>query len=253
MAVTRRLRKPSRRGSVKRRTARTTRRKAGAYGLYRGTTAMGTLRAASRAYSIGRSLTPFPNTKLVRHKYCDQITIPAGAAAGLSTLYQFRCNSMFDPDYTGVGHQPMFRDEMAAQYTYYTVLSSKIKFTFTASNTQELIYQLWVDDDVTVAGAISENCEQHSSRVEKLSTRSSSMHMKASYNAAKWNKTTQSGLMADDQHKTAVGSNPQGTVQKYYNLYISPLVSTSTVSTIPVRVEAFFYTLWRQPVDHVGS
>jgi len=34
----------------------------------------------------------------------------------------FRMNSIFDPDYTGTGHQPFFRDMWASQYDYYTVI-----------------------------------------------------------------------------------------------------------------------------------
>lgn len=37
----------------------------------------------------------------------------------------FRMNSIFDPDYTGTGHQPMFRDVWASQYDYYSVLATE--------------------------------------------------------------------------------------------------------------------------------
>lgn len=42
----------------------------------------------------------------------------------------FRANSVYDPDYTGVGNQPMWFDEFAQLYQRYTVYASKIQCTF---------------------------------------------------------------------------------------------------------------------------
>lgn len=45
-----------------------------------------------------------------------------------ATNYQsFRGNSIYDPDYTGVGGQPTGRDQWASLYQEYVVLGSKIK------------------------------------------------------------------------------------------------------------------------------
>lgn len=41
--------------------------------------------------------------------------------------YTFRLNSTNDPDLTGGGHQPKFRDQMASFYSKYRVLSGRIK------------------------------------------------------------------------------------------------------------------------------
>lgn len=42
----------------------------------------------------------------------------------------FRTNSIFDPDFTGTGHQPMFRDLWASMYDHYTVLACDIELHF---------------------------------------------------------------------------------------------------------------------------
>ena len=99
------------RGKIVRRSVksrrRTVSRPAGAFGMYR-STKFSTLRAVARVIKPGRTLTPFPDAKLVKHIYADTITLPAGAGAGLSTKYQFRCNSAYDPDLTSTGHQPLY-------------------------------------------------------------------------------------------------------------------------------------------------
>jgi hypothetical protein len=51
---------------------------------------------------------------------------------GAAAVYQFRANSIFDPDLTGVGHQPLASDEWGAFYNKYRVL--KVHYTFIVSN-----------------------------------------------------------------------------------------------------------------------
>lgn len=59
--------------------------------------------------------------------YVDAISLDTGTAA--ITSHVFRCNSIFDPDFTTTGHQPLMRDEYFLLYQSYRVLSSKIKVT----------------------------------------------------------------------------------------------------------------------------
>ena len=40
-------------------------------------------------------------------------------------------NSLFDPDFTGTGHQPYYFDQFATIYQRYTVIGSKLTATFT--------------------------------------------------------------------------------------------------------------------------
>lgn len=66
----------------------------------------------------------FPLKRLVRLKYSDTIRLDPGlSTADFST---FHCNSLFDPDYSGGGHQPRAMDQWGVFYKKYTVLSSKI-------------------------------------------------------------------------------------------------------------------------------
>lgn len=230
-------------------------RRAGKYGLYRSTRAMVPLRAAARIVAPQRTtrFSPFPNTKIVRHKYCDVVTL-AAATAGNASYYQFRCNSMYDPDYTGSGHQPMFRDEMATQYKSYTVLKSYIRFTFPAAETTAQTIQLWVDDDDSVPASINNAQEQHRMyQCVKLDKRNGPLVVKGWYDAAKWNRTTVKGLLADDGEKISVGANPSVSAVKYFTLFTAPHNSADALPAQKVHVEMLFLTMWREPQDHGGS
>lgn len=62
--------------------------------------------------------------RLVRLRYSDKITI--AASTGATGFYTFRANSIFDCDYTSTGHQPFMHDQLAAMYSNYMVIGSKI-------------------------------------------------------------------------------------------------------------------------------
>lgn len=50
--------------------------------------------------------------------------------AGASAQWIFSCNGLYDPDITGVGHQPAGFDQLMAMYDHYTVIGAKITVQF---------------------------------------------------------------------------------------------------------------------------
>ncbi len=79
-------------------------------------------------------LSGFPKSQVVKLRYVDTgLTLDPGV--GLISEYVYRANSVFDPDFTGVGHQPMGFDEWANIYNRYTVLGSRITVYNTPATT----------------------------------------------------------------------------------------------------------------------
>lgn len=83
--------------------------------------------------------TAFPSTMTTKLKYVETVNLNA-EAGGAPVNYHFSANSIYDPNITGTGHQPMGRDQFALLYDHYTVIGSKIKVTYytTANNTQNI-------------------------------------------------------------------------------------------------------------------
>lgn len=74
---------------------------------------------------------PIPQTMHTTLWYSQVVALnPAAFGIGLHT---FRANDLYDPDYTGVGHQPMGFDQLMALYGKFTVLKSKLTI-YPASN-----------------------------------------------------------------------------------------------------------------------
>ena len=64
----------------------------------------------------------FNNTYTVRLTYADVTNHTFSGAAGSGSQY-WSLNSIYDPNASGGGHQPLMRDLWASQYDYYTVLA----------------------------------------------------------------------------------------------------------------------------------
>lgn len=76
----------------------------------------------------------YPDKLVTKLRYVDVVNLTAAGITVGSNV--FRMNSLFDPDLSGVGHQPMYYDQFcgavgSAPYSRYRVLSSKITCRFT--------------------------------------------------------------------------------------------------------------------------
>lgn len=86
---------------------------------------VGRTRGKRRKTRISLPLGGFPTKMMVRLKYVEHVSLNPGA--GLAAVQVFRANSLFDPNFTGVGHQPSNYDKVASIYDRYAVLGAKIK------------------------------------------------------------------------------------------------------------------------------
>lgn len=67
--------------------------------------------------NVNRSLQPIPNRYICKMKYATSVVTNAGGQ------YVFNLNSLFDPDRTGIGHQPYGYDTLSSMYNRYRVIS----------------------------------------------------------------------------------------------------------------------------------
>ncbi len=111
---------------------------------------------------IGALLNPKLKVKL---RYVDTITIAVASAA--INNHVFRANSIFDPDLTATGHQPLLHDTYATLYERYRVLSSTIKVTPITTSSSTIVPAFWGvfgDEDATLTYSLSTAVIEDSSR-----------------------------------------------------------------------------------------
>jgi len=67
-------------------------------------------------------LSPLPSRYISKHKYAETVTL--NGLGGLQS-YVWNLNSMWDPNRTGVGHQPYGYDQLSNLYNRYRVISCR--------------------------------------------------------------------------------------------------------------------------------
>lgn len=84
-----------------------------------------------RRRQINTSALPLGQKFLFKTRYFDNVELDP-TTGGIPSEYVFRLNSLYDPDYTNIGHQPMGFDQIMPMYNHYTVIG--IKATIIWSN-----------------------------------------------------------------------------------------------------------------------
>ena len=102
---------------------------------------------------------------MVKLRYVDTITIAVASAA--INNHVFRANSIFDPDLTSTGHQPLLHDLYSTLYERYRVVSSTIKVTPVTTSLTSGIPAFWGvfgDEDSALNYSLSTAVIEDSSR-----------------------------------------------------------------------------------------
>lgn len=153
----------------------------------------------------GKLVYGFPNSIITKLRYCDVIQLTS--TLGSIATNTFNANSIFDPDATGVGHQPLYRDQYFAIYDQYTVLGSKITVTFQPYQ----VDQAWVvgivgDDDSSISSTLTTRMEQNNSVWRLIGTNDNGPYqLSLTYSPI---KDIGVDVKNDGFSQTAMGSNP---------------------------------------------
>lgn len=99
-----------------------------------------------------RDTTPlFPVHKQINGQiYYDYAKSLTGGVGAVPTNF-YSANGLFDPDATGIGHQPIGFDQMMALYEQFTVTRAHIKVTF-ASAGEHCRVGIYLNPDITSPG-----------------------------------------------------------------------------------------------------
>lgn len=190
----------------------------------------------------------FPKKMTITHKYFDSFNMTN--VGGGTTNYFFSCNSLFDPNFTGAGHQPLYFDQMAAIYNHYTVIGSKIRVTIgapTATNTNEIVV-LWINDDTSVTPSLTALVEQSSANYTILNFANVDTHTLTKKWSAK--KTFGGSVLGNDNLQGTVSSSP--TEQSFFQISIFPQdLLSSQAFNVQAHIE--YIAVWEELKDIAGS
>jgi len=113
-------------------------------------------RNVNRNPTIAAYIPPFPDTFRTTLRYAENISL-TGAAAVAQT---FRATSIYDPNQTGAGAQPLWYDAFASIYKKYHVKSSRIFVTIINNGTSNIQTSVFPSVDASFAGAMVDRLQQ---------------------------------------------------------------------------------------------
>lgn len=100
-----------------------------------------------KANPLYNKVSVFPRTITTTLPYCAKVELTTGVT-GFPGVYSFRTNSTYDPDFTGGGHQQLFRDQLEVIYAHYRVNFMDYKITCMTGN-KTAIAVLFATQDTT--------------------------------------------------------------------------------------------------------
>lgn len=198
--------------------------------------------------SIVKSLSaPLPLKLQTNLRYVDSFVLNPGI--GVLAIHQFAANDIFDPDVTGVGHQPLGRDELATFYNGYRVLASVITVSFmphsnnSATGTQ--MVGIMQNQDTSVPSSVTGFFEQPDVKfgIVTNSNATGIKTIRASWSEAKIDK--------ESRTVTAMGSSP-AKLQRY-SIGAGCADGTSDGSNITAVVSITYRVVFSERKDLTSS
>lgn len=188
----------------------------------------------------------FPTKLNAKLRYVDTFALNA-VAGGLSTQ-QIRCNGMYDPDHSGLGHQPMYYDQLLALYDHYTVLRSRIKLTIFNFTTEPSRVNIYLNDDATVTPTdMNSRMEQSSARNIIVSKEGGPVVLYLSWDAY---KTFGGSILGNDNLQGTSGADP--VELSLYTITAQNTALTSATS-VGIQAEIVFDVVFDELKDIQGS
>jgi len=213
-----------------------------------------TMRKAYKKRRVPRLLSastyPFPRTTTRKLKYVESFSLDSGLASALAT-YAFSCNSLFDPNVSGTGHQPYGFDQLMNLYNHYEVLSSKIKITMADSNATNAMGLICRVDANGNLNSSNLQLIMEQPDVKKVIFNPSEAHRTTLYNT--WNQRKYFGKRkaGDDTLCGGAGSNP--TDQSFYIIGLASVDPNANSAALFITVEIDYVARFFEPLELVSS
>lgn len=249
------------------------RRAAGAYHVGRKVAA-----AASRAVSrkrrrIGRSTGPqkiqtHGIVRMARHsflpvsrkavlRYSETFTLTTGTGGLFGTDQVMRLNSLYDPDFTGGGHQPYLYDQITPLYASYRVYAAKVTLIgATIGGTADLCYAVKYSTDSGGSGLAAKSIDtitETTNSVQQYLSPSGNKRVSKQtmyFPMAALFGVSKKAYQIDDKYQSATNTNPGETAYLYISVG-SPNGTSGETMTLQVVID--FYAKFFNRIDQAPS
>lgn len=192
-----------------------------------------------------------PSKMLVKLRYNTKVTLDPDATA-LGGEHLFRANCIYDPDYTGAGHQPRGFDQWMGLYHRFHVIGSRIRARCVSIGTETVPFYLGISKSrggSSNLGIAEENIERIGTSTMVLPGGNNIGRVKSSFSTKRFYKIK--NMMDNDQLSGTASSSP--TWVSYYHLYIQPVDTAKNLNAQIVDVTLDFVAVLSEPSDIAAS
>lgn len=153
----------------------------------------------------------FPPEIITTLRYASRIGLaPASTVVG---LYDYRGNSVYDPDATGTGGQPAIYAQLALIYRQYNVLSSSIKVIPISAASTNAVWDICViptlaQTDITGSNTMEELRSMKYSRYRMLNNQAGTPVIKSSMKTSNIYGVTDAAVKTEEEYTSVTTTNP---------------------------------------------
>lgn len=188
-------------------------------------------------------------------RYCETVSVsPSG---GVLSSYIFRANGIFDPNYTGTGHQPMGRDTWATLYNHYLVTGSRVKVDYltTVGGYYPVSFGVMTHDSGTVTATnpgtlIEQGLSTHKEVIIGSIANGPSLTLRHEFDASKFFGMKAGADMIYDLG-AQVGQSPAE--EAFFALWVGGLTGSDTLGTVNMCVTIDYDVVFTEPKEQIAS
>lgn len=197
---------------------------------------------------------PFGKKFYTKLRYSESHTIAASSTANFASHYKMRLNSLYDPNYTGAGHQPRGFDQLMAIYEKYTVVGAKITVCYITTSTNPSVVGLRTVDgnetaiaDKKVAMENGDSSWKYISRFDQDNKAiiSRTVNVKKFFN--------QSTIVGDDKFTLAANQNPSDDDAIIGEMWVAPIKATAQHGETLLDINIEYSCVFTEPKDLPSS
>lgn len=156
------------------------------------------------AVKVLSNLNPIPARQIVKMKYADVFTTSVANAYN----YNYNLNSIFDPNRTGVGHQPYGHDQLSTLYNRYRVIACSYVVQ-AYSGSYPIRFGTLPANEVKTVGTIAELIENPRAQYKLQIPGGSTQLLRGKVYIPALMGRTKTQYMSDDRYQAQFGTSPQ--------------------------------------------
>lgn len=201
--------------------------------------------------SIPRTF-PLGNKFLFKTRYVETAQTLDVGIGGVPVTAIYRLNSLYDPFYTGAGHQPLGFDQMMTMYDHYTVIGARARITFSnsdGSNPQLVVAH--IKDDISTAYNVQQVLENGRSKWTTLSPSDGGQAVRTLYMNFSAKKFFSKNVLHENAFSGDVSSNP-GEVA-YLHLTLAPADGSTDTTAIYYDITIEYIAVLTEPKTLASS